>query len=679
MSVRFATPQPETRPVQAQTRFLHPPLAKTGYGDDDGPEAVSYFTGHYRWRFLGKHDDDYSPDNPSFSRVKPGSVPMPTEAMIENMLNIGRDLSNGLLKKIEEREGSDEEQRVYIGEQEHFQKLSCQLGYYPAYWLQPEPLKPLELPAWFKKRLRAVLSLYLREGDPRILSVPEPVPVIPTSASWPTYQPGIACKVIGSSFYYPGERFAAMRLRAQDWAAKHNLDPVATFANAYGTRTGPLAKFTRDWRTLGDAFYSDTESISTHTRRRQIYMAPMPAFLALRRFTRICKATRKTVLRGGWHAGASDDFLVNLAAQMRGEWWEFDVSGYDTTIQRAIHLEIAAAAADVHGRDSVFAREAADYAMIDDIGTIYPRNDGSGTTNRRAVYVTRSGFLSSGILPTAEIGNIIHQPIIDEFLYRAGYKDPIKARQTGDVVMLLQGDDLLLHAENIDAESVAQVYSEVGLKAKIVRSNRFLMKFRFPGHQYPVAGRILQQTAFNEHEPLGRHALALGVIGLAARWAEGPHPTMIPDLRAAISETGFGKLGIVDGPSAKKWLASPPGADAAKRALESAAGEAWFQRHLRDAEYKPSSAAIVQFAAEMGFSEQDSAESLLGRIAISKICSSNDQTRLAVREALWKAYNDGLSLEGLDLLALKLLNVKQVGNARNDSDESSDDGEDGDD
>lgn len=670
MTVRFSTPYPDTRPVEEATRFLHPAAAKTGLGDKDGAEAVSYFQGHYRWRFLGKHDDDYSPGNPNYSRVKPGSAVMDSEAMIENMLNVGAAAHTHIEKLLKSGEGDDLQRRIWLGESEHFKKLTVQKGYYPAYWLQPDPIKQRSLPDWFKRRLRDTLAMYLREGDARIHSVPLPTPVINTSASWPVYQPGIGSKVISSSFYAPGVPFARLRAEAQEWAAHHNLEPSATFGNAYGTRTGPLAKYTRDWRPVGDGFYSDTESISTHTRRRQIYMAPMPSFLALRYFTRVAKATRATVLRGAWHAGGVDEELTMMANSMPGEWWEFDVAGYDTTIWRLIHLEIAAACSDVFGPQSRMAQEALDYAMIDDIGTIYPRNDGYGTDNRRAVYVTRSGFLSSGILPTAEIGNIIHQPIIDEFLFRSGYRDPIRERQTGRVITLLQGDDLLVHAEGIEEEMVKEVYAEVGLTAKVVRSNRFLMKFRDTGKAYPVAGRILQQTAFNEHETTGRHALAFAIIGLAARWGEGPHPSMIPLLRETLSHTKIGvEEGIVDGPSATKWLTSAKGSTAVTRALESAAGAAWFSRHVREAEYKPSSAAIVEFARRLGFTDLSASETTIGKMAVSKMISSSPQQKSDIRETLWRAFDGGLSLDALDVLALKLLNLKKLDIIEDDGDD----------
>lgn len=633
--------------------------AVTGLGDLDGPEMIRKFWGHFRWRFLRKHDDDYSTVE-DYPRVKPGSVQMMTESQIDQALSAAGALAAEYEARVDsapDESASSEATRVFRGEVEHLRKTTVNKGYHEGYWRQNIVSDSGVVPEWYKRRMRANLRLYLHPEDAQVTSSPLPAVIFDTSAGWPTFMTGIGAKVLGCSFYEPGVPLATLRERAMDWAAKHGLDDVSTFGNGYGTRTGPNAKPTLLYKPRGDSFVAEEQWQSGFCRRRQIFMAPMPGFLALRKMTRWMKASRRYNIRGNWHAGDTDTVLATLAAGFPGITIEGDISGYDTNIWRALQLEFREATVELFGAHSDPARWVDDYVFLDGIGTIYPSNQASGVDSRAAAYLTRTGGLSSGILPTAEVGNVYHAPIVDEVLFRCGYKDPIAARQRGHVVMLMASDDLLLHAENLRPDVAAEVYAEVGLTVKTLQANRFLMQHRFGPNSYPVGGRIVQQSFFNEHEPTDRFALPLMVLGLAARWGRGPHPLVAEDIREILSLGSLNKIeGVFDGPSALRWLGTARGTRLLTAAFASRNAQAWYARHERDAEYSTASRTLINLAKQMGF-VASVGQAQLGQVAVNKLLGSSKTKIAAVREALWAAYHNNATETQLDNLALTELGV----------------------
>lgn len=660
--MRMSTPEPRRWDVEPKFEAVPARQAVDGRGTVDGPNAGVKFVAPAGWRFLGIHDaPEDTQGNEKFDRVLAGSAVIESTSQLEHMLDLGAAVSKSLLAATDPDDDSPSA-RVARGEEEHFRRLGPQHGYPPGYFRPPESPKRVKLPAWYRQFMRAMLRLYLNPDDPRVTKIPAPAVVIDTSAGWPGFQPGIGAKLLSATFWEPGRPFSESLHAAREWSAANGLPPVAALFNAYGTRTGTLAKRVRIYEAVANGFTSNREELSTTCRRRQIYMAPIPSFLALRTYTRCAKATRKYVLPGAWHQGDSDVTMMLRGERLPGVWVEIDISGYDTSIPRDYALELAEANAEARPE---LAQAGYDYAEIDDLGTIFPDPAGTGRSNRLAAAITREGLMSSGILPTAEHGNKYHFPVVLEVARRHGHVDPITDWLTGRLVFLIQGDDLLIRLQNPQPEVIAEVYKEAGLTAKIVRSNRFLMRFRFGARDFPVGGRIVQQTAFNEHERTGPHGLAFAVMGLAARWgASGPHESIAETVREAISLTSLGKLGIVDGPTAMSWIGGQ-GAERVARAMASAQGSAWYELHLRDAEYSPTSAALVALADRLGFKGQPSSEGVLGNLAINRLVSMTRSARLKVRNELWAAYRGGLSQAGLDLLGLRLLGIGQEIGATN--------------
>lgn len=651
--VRMATPTPRT--YNRVTPEIHPAGQKqafNGTGDQDGPDAVRDMMGPAFWRFLAVHDDDFS-TREGFSRVKRGSAVMSSEPQFDAVLDFCADYSRWCLALREKYDPTSEEARLLLGEEEHARKATVMGGYYEGYHHPPPSPKRINLPGWYSARLEEVLSLYLTETDPRTQLIPLPKYVIPTSAGWPTFQPGIGCKVLGAAFYQRGRTFDELRDAAAHWAARVGLDPVTTLCNGYGTRTGTNIKLSPTYDYDGVSFVSRQMMESRFCRRRQIYMAPLLNVTLLRRFTRIAKATRYSVIPGAWHAGDSDDVLMRALAGTPGEWWEADISGYDVSLSRDHHFAVQEA---IRRRRPDLSAAISDYVGIDDVGTIFPHPGGHGANNRRGRVVTRSGLLSSGILPTAEMGNIYHLPIIWELAARCGFAQPFESLIKREWGMLIQGDDLLLKMKGLSSELMEETYAEAGLKVKALQANRFLMRHRFQNGWYPVCSRIMQQTFSPEHETLGKWALPIAVMGFVARQEGHPaHSLVQAKLSEFMALTDLGRLGITDLKTGQAWLSSSKGSALVATALEKLASSSWVRALIADAEYSPQSRAILALATKFGLVPQAMSEDDVGNRAIEALHSMPIERMHRIRDALWLALNDGLGGTHLDALALELI------------------------
>jgi hypothetical protein len=581
-----------------------------------------------------------------------------SEQQIETALDWCGGAASWIERKLETLDPLSLDAKVLLGELEHLKKATVQKGFFEGYFAPPPSPPEIELPQWYMDHLTQVLSLYFSDvADPHVQQIPEPQVVIDTSAGWPVFIPGIAAKVLSASFYMRDHSVMEARELAQKWATSKGLDHISAFANAYGTRLGTLSKFTRDWKPTERSFVSDSESISTHARRRQIYMAPIVQFLALKDFTRCAKATRKYRIPGAWHTGEDDTVHMMRTASVPGEWMEADISGYDTNVSRSHHKAFLDIWRRVHPES---ARWAEDYYTVDGMGTIFPHPGGHTMDNRSAMFVSRRGLLSSGMLPTAEMGNIYHLPIIFELAKRCGFKEPKYALVNGQFAILIQGDDLLIKMRGLTPEIMKDTYAEAGFTVKAVKALRFLMRHRLPTTWYPVGGRIIQQTMWGEHEPTGKWGLPLAVLGLAARWGDkGPHPIVKDLITEGLRLTNLSKHGVYDGPTANRWLQSDFGSQLLNRALTSLASSSWGASIYHDAPYSTSAAAIVELAARLGYS-MEPPEQRLGNLAIQTMLALPYERRIAIRDRLWAAYESGAVGTDFDAYALQLLGLAEV-------------------
>jgi hypothetical protein len=218
--------------------------------------------------------------------------------------------------------------------------------------------------------------------------------------------------------------------------------------------------------------------------------------------------------------------------------------------------------------------------------------------------VPSSGGIHSGLKMTAEQGTLI-ATICALYALEACGLDINEWPQQTEFTLAIQGDDVHLETDkpvNLDAWRAA--WLELGYDCELAPDTRFLSRHRVAGSSFPVAGRIVQQTMSNEHEPQGPEALGLAYLGFFAR-SEGVEQLPVTlqteawnviSTAAWVQATGQPSLETL-----RHWCGNAPQARTEiARALQSVAGQAWLAAAERDAEHSAASAAQVAFAASMG-------------------------------------------------------------------------------
>jgi hypothetical protein len=95
-----------------------------------------------------------------------------------------------------------------------------------------------------------------------------------------------------------------------------------------------------------------------------------------------------------------------------------------------------------------------------------------------------------------------------------------------DLRLLMQSDDTVIMTRYpVDRDRWTASMLRLGLTSELTPGRRFLMKHLMPnGSSLMVGGRVVQNTISPEYPHVGRSALALNRLGLAARLQSGIHP-----------------------------------------------------------------------------------------------------------------------------------------------------------
>jgi hypothetical protein len=196
-------------------------------------------------------------------------------------------------------------------------------------------------------------------------------------------------------------------------------------------------------------------------------------------------------------------------------------------------------------------------------------------------------------------------------------------------------------------------YDNLGLQLKLLPSRRFLSQFRVGDKTWPLGGRIIQQTCFNEHEPLGKQMLPINILGLRERWGTGPMPQFTEPVREVLKMTTlYETTGVFDGPSARAWLASSQGTKALAATLERLANSDWMAAIIRDAEFSASAAALLDAVEDLGL-KVDTSYERQGWSLVEKMLRLTPERRMTVGLTIGESISGGPT--AMDAMAIRML------------------------
>jgi len=256
--------------------------------------------------------------------------------------------------------------------------------------------------------------------------------------------------------------------------------------------------------------------------------------------------------------------------------YESDFSSYDQTFTPQ-HRSVIYSSLRKYG----FARQCLDLMQLADQSwsIVTPSPDGP-TLGHAAVYEGRTGLLS-GMKETTNLDSLHAQAVVLKYLVRKGLTTLSDIKSGKWPMFLNLGDDVLMALpKGVDSSDYAACCAEEGLKAKMTKGHRMLMRHIYRGTDYAVACRVLQQTLGNEdsYQHVGHF-----LLGVAARMQGKVHPSLLNVTRDLLMElvTGEGKIALnetmcdptlllqraevqdfINSASGKSWLAKELSIDA---------------------------------------------------------------------------------------------------------------------
>lgn len=532
-------------------------------------------------------EDD--PRHPQFSRVDERSVNVPNETICEESLDAIQRQTEILEQHLPTRLANIE--------LTHWRKVTIQKGF---------PITAIlgaagpghaqrELPARFLEILDHVGRIYAqfrRSGD----MSPDPEN---TNAGAPVFVKGMSAKVVSAALFGASPVLSDLVAGSIHFSRATGLPESVAHAYGLATRTVPVYKMLPQYRFAGGYDYDIVaEAAGIEVRRRQVLMAPSGANRLLRPAYAALNSARRRI-PGMWHPGGPD--VVPLATKIFH--YESDISGYDKSVtpelQDAVAFVWKKYLPDLELQIRFF-RYMDTKPVITPSWMLIP---GSATV------VASIGGIHSGIKLTSEFGSFVNAAATLYALERCKIMNATSWPSQMDAVVYVFGDDGRCSTNKaVDPETWSESFAELGLKCEIVEGGVFLSRYTLPDlHSAPVAGRIVQQTLWNEKETFGPAALGIAYLGAMARmegverlpavlqraiWSAIRHSAWI----AALPK----QAGVVE---LKRFLMTDRSvAEEIKRALEETAGIEWYADKVRASDHSPTAAMEVALA-DKAFSE----------------------------------------------------------------------------
>lgn len=520
------------------------------------------------------------------------------------------------------------------GELDIVSKFSIQRRFSPTWFVTDQrPGPPVNLSPKFRKALSLVAGLFARKADELGLLKMNPLDLamrrfdpLDTNAGWPLFSSDPA------DFVHVANAFASNTnggwwtpsgffTKVDQLNAELGLVPELSLATAVSRRAGPTQKTVHVHEAAGGFARISSATKGFYTRGRLVYMVSRLLNDAISPLSVQVKEARVAVLGLG-HDNESRQLYLKKLANLKEQGYfitESDFSGYDTSIREEIRLAVYEEL-----RKAGFHRASIDILAAFDTerGVITP-SWYAPTPGVASVYFGKTG-LKSGMVETTNIGSFV---AVAAMLIALDDQNQfnINAAKPGDDLpfMLELGDDVLLPTKvKLDEAKFAKSCAELGLKAKYIVGDRFLMRHIKPPVDYPVTSRIIQQTYFNEESY--DHPGQL-VLGLASRVEGKLMPHQESFLKKHLLEYFSGSL--ADMPT---WEDIRKPEVISKRRdvlsfLRSAKGEAWLTSLQAKAAYIPAAAAMLSYMTRLGINTNTNF-AIAHRMALYKVMLSKPNT-----------------------------------------------------
>lgn len=575
------------------------------------------------WRFTMRPDPAKDPTSADFARVDPRSVIISSEDDMDTVLNEAWDCYGALESYVKDA-------NILAGEADIWKKITVQRGWRTSRILVDMSPEDIDIPGLWVDTLKVVLKRY------QYSFVEAPIPESPmdTNAGWPIFTTGYHAKA-ASALLYLSRDVEELHDLNLEFASRLSLPKAGVNGFGLNFRQGPRYKEEPFMQHAGAGMWTATHSYAgISPRARQVFMGPYGSAIALNELLRALQGGRRGI-PGLWSAGDTMYTIVANADALGYDIREADISGYDLTVRRSIQRVV---------REQLIRQypelrfEIDLWFYLEGRPVIGPAVDlGPGLT----VWKTY-GCTHSGIRLTSEIGTLITTTTALYALQKTGFPDAINQWKSGDLMLLISGDDILIGMKKLpSAEDWAAAWMEVGFDCELSVGRRFLMKHRIGRRAIPVGGRIVQQTVSNEHEPTGKYASIISLLGLVARWDVGPPPEVVPLVDRVLRHTNvYTRWGLSSGAEAAKRLKQPDAQELLQDALTALANDPWMKMLVRDAPHRPSAAAELAILRQIGVNIEDESVGL-SQILHRQLARFSPRKGMEKAIELWNATMEG--------------------------------------
>lgn len=542
------------------------------------------------WAFARAPVMRNDPRHPAFSRVRAGSVVASSEERIDALLDA---VAAGYATVA----ASEWPPQLKDAEESAWRKVTPQRGVAVNWYVQAQgPGLGDPLPPDFIRCLRHTVAVLISAGM-RSGNIDRTTDPVDTNSGYPYFQPGLAGKMLGTLLTRGGLTARAM-LREAEWLNPAiGLPTRAALAFGLSGRSGPLGKAVPLMAYAGAGRWTQLgEWKGFAQRNRVVQMGSAAVNLGIAPIYDVWVAGARAT-RGQWFGAGLPTPGTDPAPP---GWWEYDsdLTGLDLSVSARLQSALADALHAALPSGFTSAHAAIDvHRLSGELPLITPSWD---LNDSHCAVVNAHSGVHSGQKATGREDTVYSVAANLYALLQQGF-DVYAWPQSKDFQLYNLGDDTRLNtARELNAERFVSAYREIGLTVKLSGGVTFLSKYEgrvgtevWTG--VPIAGRVVQQTLFNEHEATGSWGRLVAPVGLAAR-SQG-HERWPAPLRAAVWDAirqaeWIEEAGLSAAASLADAVATIQKSDAVRKLVDAAAklaatDAAWLTAELRGAMHSP--------------------------------------------------------------------------------------------
>lgn len=550
------------------------------------------------WRFAASPKAERDPRHPDFTPYDPRSWAVPDHATLTAVLDAAA-------AAYDELKSSGLPDFLLASELPHWKKITAQRGTL-LYWFVarqgPARGEAKPIPQDIHAAFMELADTYARFRND---DAPMPRPSA-TNSGWPCFQSDdLASRIVGTLLRSSSNSVPRTAEMQAQFSSLVGLPIAAAGGFGLAGRSGPSYKMRPLLRMTAAATWERIgEWVGYYQRNRVVQMGPEYAAHGTDGLYRALKGSRR-VQPGLWHAGGAprQRVLDSLAFPYS---LEADISGYDVTVTPELKDLVASAWARAFPdlRDEVSM-----WRYVGGRPIITPSWD----LNSSLLAVVRAeGGIRSGERPTGEFGTFVTKGIGNAAFRRMGIR-PADAQGMWDAVASHQGDDVHIRSKlPLDPSVWAQTFEDAGLTSEVFPGVSFLARLQHPSYlDVPIAGRLVQQRCFNEHERMDLDTPALHYLGFIAAtdraermnlrlstlaWGVIRQLRWVRELQSTLTSLASAKT-IAEARAA--LLDSADVRDSISAFVQSSEGEAWVDTLRREAEHSVSAAAALALIADV--------------------------------------------------------------------------------